>query len=149
MKYSWFVFCGSFRCMENWISYTFPYSHSFLDSFPIHVSTEHWLELPVLLRLGLTDMHYAVCVSFVWLFAALQTVAHKAPWNFPGKNTRADSHFLLQGICSTGMEFKSISSPAWQTDSLAPNHLGSFHIYFTMYQIGEYILNVLTMTKKW
>ena len=29
------------------------------------------------------------------------TVAHQAPWNFPGKNTGVDCHYLLQGIFPT------------------------------------------------
>ena len=37
------------------------------------------------------------------LFAAPWTVTHQAshPWNFPGKNTGAGCHFLLQGISPT------------------------------------------------
>ena len=37
-------FCGTVQC----ISYTYPYIHSFLDSFPIWVITEYWIEFPVL-----------------------------------------------------------------------------------------------------
>ena len=37
----------SFRHTENWIRYTYTYSYSFLDSFPIWVITEYWLEFPV------------------------------------------------------------------------------------------------------
>ena len=29
------------------------------------------------------------------------TVAHQAPWNFPGQNTGVDCHYLLQGIFPT------------------------------------------------
>ena len=40
--------CVSFRCTAKWISYTYTYIHSFLDSFPIEAITEYWVEFPVL-----------------------------------------------------------------------------------------------------
>ena len=42
-------------------------------------------------------------LSYVRLFATPWTVACQAPhpWEFPGKNTRVDCHFLLQGIFPT------------------------------------------------
>ena len=40
--------CISFMCTAKWISCTYTYIHSFLDSFPITVITEYWVELPVL-----------------------------------------------------------------------------------------------------
>ena len=46
-----------------------------------------------------------VCVSrqVVSSFATPWTVAHRllCPWDFPGKNTGVDGHFLLQGIFQT------------------------------------------------
>ena len=45
------------------------------------------------------------------------------PGHFPGKNTRVDFHFLLQGnIPNPGIESMS---PAWQVDSLPLNYLGT------------------------
>ena len=47
----------------------------------------------------------SVCesLSHVWLFSTPWDVAHQAPlsMNFPGKNTGAGCHFLLQGIFLT------------------------------------------------
>ena len=42
-------------------------------------------------------------LSHVWLFATLWTVARQAsyPWDFPGKNTGAGCHCLLQGLFPT------------------------------------------------
>ena len=48
------------------------------------------------------------------------------PWNFPGKNTRMDCHFLLRGIFPTQR-----SNPCllhllyWQANSLPLSHQGS------------------------
>ena len=41
------------------------------------------------------------------------------PWNFPGKNTGVDCHFLLQGILLTqGSNPSLLSLLRWQVDSL-------------------------------
>ena len=40
--------CISFCCTAKWVSYTYTYIHCFLDSIPIHVITEYWVEFPVL-----------------------------------------------------------------------------------------------------
>ena len=40
--------CISFYYTENWISYMYTYILSSLDSLPVHVTTEHWVESPVL-----------------------------------------------------------------------------------------------------
>ena len=63
--------------------------------------------------------------SCVRLFVTPWTVAHQAPcpWNFPGKNTGAGCHFLLQGIFST--QGSNLCLLHWQVDSLPRYHLGS------------------------
>ena len=45
----------------------------------------------------------AQSLSHVWRFATPWTVPARllCPWNFPGKNTGTDCHFLLQGIFPT------------------------------------------------
>ena len=40
--------CVIFRCTTKWISCIHIYIHSFLDSFPVYVITEYWVEFPVL-----------------------------------------------------------------------------------------------------
>ena len=35
--------CVSSCCTAKWISYTYTYSHSFLDSMPMYVFTEYWV----------------------------------------------------------------------------------------------------------
>ena len=40
--------CVSFCCTAKWISYMYTYIHSFLDFLPIQVTTDHWVEFPVL-----------------------------------------------------------------------------------------------------
>ena len=58
-------------------------------------------------------------------FVSQWTVTHQllCPWNFPGKNTGVDCHFLLQVIFPTQQ-----SNPCllhWQADSLPLHHLRS------------------------
>ena len=63
-------------------------------------------------------------LSCVWLFATLWTVAHQASlWDFPGKNTGASCHFLLQGIFPTRGSNPHLLH--WQVGSLPLSHLGS------------------------
>ena len=40
--------CVSFYCTAKWISHTYTYMPSLLDFLPIQVTTEHWVEFPVL-----------------------------------------------------------------------------------------------------
>ena len=57
--------CISFRCTAKWISYTYTYIHSFLDSFPIQVITEYWEEFPVLYSRSLLVIYFiysSVCI---------------------------------------------------------------------------------------
>ena len=67
------------------------------------------------------------CVfSHVWLFETPWTVALQAPfpWNFSGKNTGVDSHFLLQGILlSQGSNPHLLYLQHWQVDSLPLCHV--------------------------
>ena len=56
-------------------------------------------------------------------------IAHQGTWNFPGKNTGVDCHFLLQWIFP--MQGSNLCLPCllhWQEDSLPLSHLGSPHI---------------------
>ena len=45
------------------------------------------------------------------------------PWDFPGKNTGAGCHFLLQGVCLTQGSNPHLLH--WQSDSSPRSHLGS------------------------
>ena len=48
------------------------------------------------------------------------------PWNFPGKNTGAGCHFILQRILQTqGYNSPVLRLLHWQADSLLLGHLGS------------------------
>ena len=77
-------------------------------------------------------MSLCVALSCVQFFCnpmnCMQPARFLCPWDFPGKNTGVDCHFLLQEIFpSQG------SNPGllhWQADSLSLSHLGSpIHIY--------------------
>ena len=46
------------------------------------------------------------------------------PWNFPGKNTGVDCHFLLQQIFPTQDQPESFASPALAGGALALRRLG-------------------------
>ena len=58
--------------------------------------------------------------SSVWLSVILSTVATRllCPWDFSGKNTGVDCHFLFQGNFNPGIEPSSPVSPAWKEGSL-------------------------------
>ena len=71
-----------------------------------------------------------VCVhvlSPVQLSVTPWAVAHRllCPWDFSGKNTGMDCHFLLYGIFPT--ERLNPHLLHWQVGSLQLSHLGSFH----------------------
>ena len=74
---------------------------------------------------------FCVCVraqspSCVWFLEAPWTVAHRllCPWDFPGKKTGVDCHFLLQGIFpSQGSNSSLLWLLHWQVDSLPWSHL--------------------------
>ena len=53
----------------------------------------------------------------------LQPTRLLCPWDFPGKNTEVDSHFLLQGILPTQGWNPHLFH--WQEDSLSLSHQGS------------------------
>ena len=70
----------------------------------------------------LIGVHACSAVSVVsdslWLYG-LQPARLLCPWNFPGKNTRAGCHFLLQGIFPTkGLNPSLLHVLYWQADSL-------------------------------
>ena len=50
--------CVSLRCTAKWFGYTYTYIHSFLDSFPIQVITEYWVEFPVLYSRSLIVIYF-------------------------------------------------------------------------------------------
>ena len=70
-----------------------------------------------------------MCVlSHSWLFATPWTIACRllCPWDFPGENTRAGCHFLLQGIFPTqGSNLLLLSLLHWQANSLPLHRLES------------------------
>ena len=56
----------------------------------------------------------------------LQPTRLLCPWNSPGKDTGAGSHFLLQETFSTqGWNLRLLHFLCWQADSLPLHHLGS------------------------
>ena len=66
---------------------------------------------------------HAQFLSCVWPFAASWTARLLCPWNFPGKNTGAGCHFLLQEIFLT--QGPNLCLLHWQAESLPLSHLGS------------------------
>ena len=58
--------CVSFRCTAKWFNYTFASIYSFSNSFPIWLTTECWVEFPVLYRTSLlikTVLFFIQCSS--------------------------------------------------------------------------------------
>ena len=87
-----------------------------------------------------THTHTCICVHTVFLLSlcvysvvsnslqphGLYPTRFFCPWNFPGKNTGAGCHFLLQGIFLTqGSNSCLLRFLHWQADSLLLCHLGS------------------------
>ena len=69
----------------------------------------------------------AQSLSCVWFFMTLWTVVHQVlcSWDFPGKNTWADSQSLLQGIFPTQrLNLHLWYLLHWQVDLLPLSHLG-------------------------
>ena len=57
--------CIRFCCKAEWTSYTYAYIFSFLDSLPIWVIREHWVEFPVLQ----VFVHYVfICRMYICQF---------------------------------------------------------------------------------
>ena len=50
----------------------------------------------------------------------LKSARFLCPWNFPGKNTGVDCHFLLQGIFLT--QWLNLCLLLWQANSLPQSH---------------------------
>ena len=56
----------------------------------------------------------------------LQSAMLLCPWDFPGKNTGASCHFLLQGICLIqGANSCLLHLLHWQANSISLSHRGS------------------------
>ena len=75
------------------------------------------------------------CLVMSSSFVTLRTVSPfrlPCPWNFPGKNTGADCHFLLQGVFLTqGTNLRLLCLLRWQADSSPLHHLGSPDVVIT------------------
>ena len=56
----------------------------------------------------------------------LQSARLLCPWDFPGKNIRADCHFLVQRLFLT--QGSNLCLLHWQADSLLLSHQGSLPI---------------------
>ena len=75
---------------------------------------------------------YCVCVCSV-VPGSLQHTRLLCPWDFPGKNTAVDYHFLLLGnLPDPGIKLASPMSPALQVDSLPLSHWRSPSILLLM-----------------
>jgi len=92
------------------------------------------------LTLSLSLNIYVLCsvAHHVQLFATPWNVLARllCPWNFPGKNTGMDFHFLRQGIfLIQGLNPSLLCLLRWQADSLPLCHLRSlFYIYIYIFK---------------
>ena len=62
-------YCVNFWCTVKWISYTYILSTFFLDSFPIWVITEYWVEFPVWYNKPLL----AICFIYGSMYVSIPT----------------------------------------------------------------------------
>ena len=67
--------CITFCCTTNWISYTYPNTHSFLDTFPMLFITEYWGEFPVLYSKFLLVINFIFKKIFYWRIITSQYCA--------------------------------------------------------------------------
>ena len=88
MNFNWSIVglqhCVSFCCTAKWVSYTNTHIHSFLDSIPMYVITEHWTLscwwmkhlrfLQILTVTSKTSMNFHVCLSFYICFSLRSTL---------------------------------------------------------------------------
>ena len=71
------------------------------------------------------------------------------PWNFPGKNTEVDCHFLLQGFPTQGSNPHLLSLLYRHTGSLPLCHLGSpisRNLYLTLHDLCLLLMILITST---
>ena len=88
-----------------------------------HCSRFRWSGTPFILGVC-THVCSVVCDS-LWPHRP-QPARLLCPWNFPGKNTEAGCHFLLQGIFPTqGLNLCLLCLLHWQVNSFPLRHLGS------------------------
>ena len=67
-------------------------------------------------------LSFSIVSNSLWPHA-LQPTRLPCPWDFPGKNTGAGCHFLIQGIFLTqGLKLNLVH---WKADSLSLRDLGS------------------------
>ena len=103
----------------------------FTQSHEVRVTENRALLCILPLQRTHTDCVHVWVHTQVQLFATPWTVATRplCPWYFPGKNTGAGCHFLLQGIFLTQGWIKpaSLEFQHWQAGSLPFCHLGSPH----------------------
>ena len=74
--------CVSFCCIARWISHAYTNTPSSLDFLPIWVTTEHWVEFPVLyslFSLVIYFIHSSLCLSILnpfWFQCAAKFGSH-------------------------------------------------------------------------
>ena len=92
---------------------------------------------------------HACMLSHVQLFATPWTRL-LSPWVFPGKNTRAGCHFLLQGVFLIwGLNLFLLCRLHWQADSLSLSHLGSPIIIEDGDQLGSFSNKLQEIGEGW
>ena len=76
-----------------------------------------------MIKIELSGENCAQSLSHVRFFVTPWAVVLLCPWNFPDKNTRMGSHFLLQRIFPTQeLNPRLLCLLHWQIDSSPPHH---------------------------
>ena len=77
LEYSCVTFCYT----AKQVSSTYIHTHSFLDSLPIQVITEYWVEFPVLHSRSLLGFGWFFVCLFVFYFLATLSIRQRRQWH--------------------------------------------------------------------
>ena len=115
------VFC----CTAKWISYVYTYILSFLDFLPVQVTTEHWIEFPVLhsgFSLVINFIHSVYVSILISQFISLPRLLSRQrnpflalPWRGPRNpgGGRGDLETEDSNDLRIQLRFSMICQPGW------------------------------------
>ena len=77
----------SFKCTVKWVSYTYTCIHSFSHSFPIQVTTEHWVEFLLLHGRFLLVIYLKLILDFYFISPPTFPFHNPNIWNLKKNDT--------------------------------------------------------------
>ena len=136
-------------------SYVFKnlFTHNFCLPVPASRTVREDTEEELLKYFFIYSLIHIVCVcvcsvtqSYLTFCDPMEPTRLLCPWDFPGKNTGASCHFLLQAIFLTQeSNLCLLCLLNCQADSLPLHHLGSPNAYHVGYQMTCMLNTVITL----